>query len=300
MSLESSEPGRAQAGDRPALIARLREQLTADEAALSPPAHPSSLFSHSVRVAHLALRLAEDEGSVDPETAYLGGLLHDAGKLAGGALHHQGLREEEVSARVAGDLLAATGHGQELTARLQAAVLSLYRDEPPGDPLGAIVYDADNLDKLGWHGVANLFIKAGLRGRGLDQDMAVHLGVELTYARYAADVMLTRSGQQRAAILAERTESFLTAMIDELRELGILDLEVDTIEFEGLEITSVRPARCRCSGRIASTVAPRPAFKCRMLELHQTCQACGEEHRVQFCCPRLPRGTAAAAADSDS
>ncbi len=57
--------------------------------------------------------------------------------------------------------------------------------------MAAVLFDADNLDKLGPLGVANYFVKIGLRGRGISTSSILRLTVELTYARHAPRCLAT-------------------------------------------------------------------------------------------------------------
>jgi hypothetical protein len=58
------------------------------------------------------------------------------------------------------------------------AIRQLYRDHPKLTPLSMILFDADNLDKMGLLGIANYFIKSGLRGKGITLDMITDLTIE--------------------------------------------------------------------------------------------------------------------------
>lgn len=271
------------------LESRVRSLLQADEARLPSPKRPSSLAAHVARVATIARRLAADEPGASAEDAYLAGLLHDAGKFRGGAYHQGEITEEEQSAEVAGELLGELGYPPEQVRRVREAIRLLYRDDVEPPLLTAIVHDADNLDKLGMHGVAGFFVKAGLRGRGLDEDLVMQLGVELTYARCARDTMLTDCGERKAARLAAQTERLVLDLIESLRdELG-WEVAVRTVPFRDLEIVAVMPRTCGCAGEAAITVSVAPSTKCTVLRLDQSCGGCGQTRTLRFCCPRVRR-----------
>lgn len=271
------------------LEARLRAILEADEARLPGPERPSSLAAHSERVARIARRLALAEPGASPDDAYLAALLHDAGKFRDGAYHDGEATEEEQSAEVAGELLGELGYPADQTRRVQDSIRLLYRDEVEPPLLTAIVHDADNLDKLGPHGVAGFFVKAGLRGRGLDEDLVMQLGVELTYARYAKDTMLTDAGESRAVVLAARTERLVLDLVESLRsELG-WEVAVRTMPFQDLEIVAVVPRTCGCVDEVRCSLSTEPSLKCTMLRLDQTCGGCGRTRTLRFCCPRVRR-----------
>jgi uncharacterized protein len=269
------------------LEALLEERLVEDEARLPRDKRRSSLFAHVVRVAAIARSLASEITAASTEDAYLVALLHDAGKFLGGEYHRGEVPEEEYSARVASELLEGCGFDAEQSGRIQAAILDLYREvEDPG-LLTAIVHDADNLDKLGPHGVANFFVKSGLRGRGLDLDLVTRLSVELTYARHAEDVMMTEAGARRAAPLARQTEAWVRAFLDSLAaELG-WELVAETLPFQDLEIVAVRPRTCHCGGDVSCSVACEESIKCTVVVLEQRCEECVHTRSLRFCCPRI-------------
>lgn len=271
------------------LESRVRGLLESDEARLPGPKRPSSLAAHVARVARIARRLAQDEPGASPEDAYLAGLLHDVGKFRGGSYHLTDVTEEEQSAEVAGELLGTLGYPDDQVRRVQDAIRLLYRDDVLPSLLTSIVHDADNLDKLGPHGVAGFFVKAGLRGRGLDEDLVMQLGVELTHARYASDTMLTGCGERRAARLAAQTERLVLDLVESLRdELG-WEVEVRTVPFQDLEIVVVAPRSCGCTDEVRSSLSAEPSLKCTMLRIDQTCGGCGRTLTLRFCCPRVRR-----------
>ena len=68
----------------------------------------------------------------------------------------------------------------------------------------------DNLDKLGSLGIANYFIKAGLRGNPLSPRLLSRLTVELTYARHAPQSMYTPLGREWATRRAQESIGFVT------------------------------------------------------------------------------------------
>jgi len=108
--------------------------------------HPGwpHLWAHILRVAGVALALAEDEG-LPVEEAYLLSLCHDVAKL-------DELRtsqpHEELGASFAGHVLRGYLPPDRIAA-IQAAILK----DNDGDPLGDILHDADKLDKIGATGI---------------------------------------------------------------------------------------------------------------------------------------------------
>jgi putative nucleotidyltransferase with HDIG domain len=273
-------------------IDELREalcrRLDADEARL-PPAAPSTLSAHSLRVATLAERLARATPGVAVDAAHLAGLLHDAGKFRGGTYHEGDVPEEVVSAEVARELLAAAGYPAATVDDVVDAIRELYRDGVSPGPLTRVVADADALDKLGASGVAAFFIKAGLRGQGLAPDLLARLGVELTYARCAREMVWSDAAREIAVRRAARTQAFFTELVGELREDGLADLIVDPVEVDGLEVVVVQPRRCHCGGELARSVCERPGVKCSEIRVTMVCRECGNELHMRMCRPRLVR-----------
>lgn len=267
--------------------AALREKVRSDEAAFSASSRPKdTLWDHLVRVARIAERLGRGEG-LDPELCRLAGLFHDAGKFAGGTYHRDERSEEEESVAVLQEL--ATSHGIPRPSIDEAAyaIMQLYCDEPGTSPLAGVVFDADNLDKLGRLGVANYFIKAGLHGRGLSPDLLYRLTVELTYAHHAPDCFRTPTGIALAKKHAEETMDFYRRFLYTLREEGLFDFSIEEVEFQGLCLQVVAPPACACGGRLDRRVWSETGMKCIEVHLEHRCTGCGFEHRIRFCQPRL-------------
>jgi molybdate transport repressor ModE-like protein len=204
----------------------LRERVRREEAAHGRnDAARDSLWDHLSRVAIISQRLGRAE-RLDPEVCRLAGLFHDAGKFHGGRLHGDDFPEEKHSVDVLRELAVRHELPGEQVDEIAEAIEQLYRDDPEPTPLARVLFDADNLDKLGPLGVANFFVKRGLRGRGLSPAFILQFTVELTYARHAAACMLTTAGREWACNRAPQTERFLRSFLDQLREDGLADLVV--------------------------------------------------------------------------
>jgi 5'-deoxynucleotidase YfbR-like HD superfamily hydrolase len=247
---------------------------------------PDSLWDHLLRTAAIAQRLGRSEGLAD-DTCRLAGLFHDAGKLHQGRLHDDDQPEEVHSVALLHEMAASHGLPEAQVAEVAEAILQLYRDDPQPDPLARVLFDADNLDKLGPLGVANFFIKRGLRGRGISTRVLHRFTVELTYARHAPACMQTRAGRAWARQYAPQTTALLRSLLAQLRDYGAAEYTIEEIEHEGLVLEVVSPLGCDCGGRLQRTIWQEAGLKCTEIHLAHTCSACGDRHQLRFCRPRL-------------
>ncbi len=270
-------------------LGKLERELSArirrDEAQYDRGSKPSNaLWDHLERVAGLAEQLGRAEG-LDPQVCRIAALFHDAGKFAGGAYHEGDRPEEDRSVEVLREL------GGELPTPLVneavEAILQLYRDDPEPTALARVLFDADNLDKLGLLGVANFFVKRGLRGGGVSRSWLTRMTVELTYARHAPQALMTEAGRGRARLRAPQTREFLHSLIEALRDDGLVDLRVDEVEFDGLTLDIVAPRACRCGGQLQRRVWDVKGMKCSEIHVEHGCEDCGERRELRFCRPRL-------------
>jgi putative nucleotidyltransferase with HDIG domain len=245
-----------------------------------------SLWDHLVRTATIAEQLGRAEG-VDPSTCRLAALFHDAGKFHEGKLHGDEVPEEQHSVEVLTRLAGQHGVPERRVAEISEAILQLYRCDPDPTPLARVLFDADNLEKLGFLGVANFFVKRGLKGRGFSPEFMVQFTVELTYARHAEGCMQTAEGRRWAHRRASLTRSFFSSLIEQLREDGLADLVINKIEFDGLLIDAVVPSSCECGRALAPEISQKEGIKCRKIHLVHACGDCGEHYEVRFCRPRL-------------
>ena len=245
-----------------------------------------SLWDHLQRTARIAERLGRAEG-IDPSTCRLAALFHDAGKFHQGKLHGDSLPEEQHSVEVLTSLAERHGIHEDLVNEISEAILQLYRGDPDPTPLAKILFDADNLDKLGYLGAANFFVKRGLRGRGISPSFMVQFTIELTYARHAVGCMQTEAGQDWARRRAPQTRSFFTSLVDQLREDGLADLVINELDFDGLLIDAVVPATCGCGRALVPEIRQDEGIKCLKIHLVHACGDCDERYEVRFCRPRL-------------
>jgi HD superfamily phosphodiesterase len=257
-----------------------------ENAAVRMDGRVDSLWDHLLRTATIAEQLGHAEG-VDPSTCRLAALFHDAGKFHEGRLHGDSVPEEQRSVEVLTRLAGQHGIPEGLVAEVGDAILQLYRDDPDPTPLAKVLFDADNLEKLGFLGAANFFVKRGLRGLGISPEFMVQFTVELTYARHAEGCMQTAAGRRWASRRAPQTRGFFSSLIDQLREDGIADLVITEIDFDGLLIDAVVPSSCGCGRALVPEISQKEGIKCRKIHLVHACADCGEHHEVRFCRPRL-------------
>ena len=165
-------------------------------------------FDHTLRVYHMATRLAEEEGA-DLQTVQLAALLHDVddrklspetceGKLrAVNFLKENGVENEKI---------------QEIVGIISR--ISFSAQLPPPDSIeGKCVRDADRLDAMGAIGIARTFAFGGSRGRrmhdpeGVDQNASIqHFYDKLLRLK---DDMLTPTGKCLAAERDRYMRAFL-------------------------------------------------------------------------------------------
>lgn len=245
-----------------------------------------SLWDHLLRTATIAEQLGRAEG-IDPSTCRLAALFHDAGKFHRGTLHGDSLPEEQHSVEILSRLANQHGIAEDQVAEISEAILQLCRGDPDPTPLAKVLFDADNLDKLGYLGAANFFVKRGLRGRGVSPSFMAQFTVELTYARHAIACMQTEAGKEWARRRAPQTRRFFTSLLDQLREDGLADLVVKELEFDGLQIEAVVPSTCGCGRALVPEIWQKEGIKCRKIHLVHACRDCDERYEVRFCRPRL-------------
>jgi putative nucleotidyltransferase with HDIG domain len=269
------------------LESALRKQVQQEEKAADQDIRDAdSLWDHLKRTAKIAEKLGRTEG-LDPETCRLAALFHDAGKFHQGQLHGDQTPEEVHSVAVLKSMAQQHGIAKTQIDEISEAILQLYRDDPEPTLLAEVLFDADNLDKLGFLGVANFFVKRGLKGRGISPSFMVKFTIELTYARHAEGCMQSASGKTWARRRAPQTRNFFISLIEQLREDGLADLVINEIEFEGLIIDAVVPAACSCGRALSPEIWQEHGIKCHRIHLVHACEDCNERYEVRFCRPRM-------------
>ncbi len=265
----------------------LRDQVRLEETSYGQSrTETDSLWDHLERVARLATRLGRTE-TQDPLTCHLAGLFHDAGKFAGGQYHKDDRPEEEHSVETLRNIARPHDIDPDVVDKAAEAILQLYRDDPDPTPIAQVLFDADNLDKLGQLGVANYFVKVGLRGKGVSPASLHRLTVELTYARHAPQCLMTPAGRDIAGKRATATILFIKGLLSSLQEDGLYDFRIDEVTFAGLGLDIVTPRACDCRGALRRKIWEVPGIKCSEIHLEHTCGACGKQLKLRFCRPRL-------------
>jgi HD superfamily phosphodiesterase len=293
MNLERRDFGRAVEARFPGLVGRIEALVNESESKFSG-AEGGFLWEHSVLVASLAFRLAENEG-VRPWVAALAALLHDSGKFAGGLYHEDERPEEEGSAEAARRLLEEAGAGKGVVDEVRRGLAALYRSGGRRNRLADVLHDADFLSKSGALGVANFFVKSALRGRNLERMVMDSLSKEMTYAAALPLNMRTKSGRELAAKKGKDTLRFHRAFLREFGAASGLDFVVKRFGVPFAKgprrragVFVVMPRRCGTCGRTwAVGLRTEKGVKCERLEADLRCPSCGLVHTVSFCLPEL-------------
>ena len=167
-------------------------------------------FDHTLRVFHMATRLAIEEGA-DVETVQLAALLHDVddrklspetyeGKLRAVAfLKENGVEDGKIESIV--DIVSRISFSAQLP--------------PPESIEGKCVQDADRLDAMGAIGIARTFAYGGSRGRrmhdpeGVDKNASIqHFYDKLLRLK---DSMNTPTGRR----MAEERDRFMRQFLEQ-------------------------------------------------------------------------------------
>jgi len=268
------------------VLTAIQEMLVQDESRYQREhgsGNLTSLWSHSVRVARIAHHLALKEAQ-DPVASILASLLHDAGKFHGGVYHQDDVAEEERAVIAAREILSGTPHAP-LLPHLEDAVLSLYREDVEATGIGAVLHDADRLDKLGNMGIAQFFTKNALRGTFLDNRVMVKASIELTYAHHAPRTLKTETGQGLAHARSARVRSFFEGLLEEWKELDLGAFSIQDFDAEGILLVLVVPDTCSCTSKLTVDLDIRESLKCRSAVVAFGCKNCRAVNTFSFCLP---------------
>ena len=254
----------------------------------------SFLVDHTLQVCALVSRLCHRQ-QVDAAVPVLVGLFHDAGKFHRGSYHQTDIPEEEHSARVARQLLTQHGLDADIIDAVCAAIRALYSESAAKSLASDLVHDADFLVKSGCAGVAQFFIKATLRHKVFLPTVSHSLSKELTYALALVHNMRTSAGSELARAKQPRVQGFFRALIDELREDGILDLRMDRFEADigrgadaCIPIVIVRERGCvKCGSGTEVRFRREQGLKCTKLIAEVVCGDCSEQSTIAFCLPEI-------------
>lgn len=165
-------------------------------------------FDHTLRVYHMATRLAEEEGA-DLQIVQLAALLHDVDDRKLSPETYDGKRR-------AVDFLEENGADEEQIREIVdiIASISFSAQLPPPESIeGKCVRDADRLDALGAIGIARTFAFGGSRGRRMHDPEGVDKNASIQHfydklLRLKED-MLTPTGRR----MAEERDAYMRAFL---------------------------------------------------------------------------------------
>jgi HD superfamily phosphodiesterase len=252
------------------------------------------LWEHTLRVASLALKIGRKE-KTDLAAVTLAALFHDAGKFYLGSYHSDETPEEEIARDVALRIMKDHKVDASLSEKVIGALDSLYREEEEEDILAHCIHDADFLDKMGILGVGTVFQRAALRGDPPSEVITRNLSREMTYARYAVELMRTAEGRRRAVTAGRDSLRFYRRYIREFNALGLGVIEesrhrIDTgNDGEKSVIVLVSWKNCPlCGKKTAESFSSSDGVKCVKISAVISCKSCHYNEEISFCRPELP------------
>ncbi len=280
----------------PGLLEEVRKVIQESERAYegNGSRNESFLWEHTLQVASIACRLAEDQG-IDPLIPVVAALFHDAGKFSGGAYHSDETIEEEESARIAEQILRRFGMNGSSIRKILAGLRALYNEKSGKNAVAAIIHDADFLSKFGALGIAGFFTKSALRGRTLRSAVLGYLSKELTYAACLPLNMHTAAGRKLASRKSAESLRFFRSLLAELRDTRMADLSIRRMKIpypssrnRFIEIHFVSSSACtECGGKWEMAWATEEGLKCRKLNIDWACIHCGKKIQTSFCLPEI-------------
>ena len=167
-------------------------------------------FDHTLRVYHMAVRIAGEEGA-DVEMVALAALLHDVDdhKLSPETCEH---KDRAVA------FLKDQGVDEQKIHRIVEIISQISFSAGNGRPStleGMCVQDADRLDAIGAIGIGRAFAFGGSRGRrmhdpdGLDKTATVEHFYDKLFK--LKDLMTTTTGR----LLAQQRDEFMHSFLDQ-------------------------------------------------------------------------------------
>ncbi len=255
----------------------------------------SYLWEHTLHTANIAQKICLIDDK-DPFLPVIAALFHDTGKFIGGHYHEQDTAEEQISARLAREVLLEAGMDPAQIRIITAALKSLYSEQSAEKLIPDVVHDADFLAKSGYLGVAHFFIKSTLRGHTLLQTLIQSLSKEFTYASVLPENMRTKAGRIIALQKSERTLSFYKGLLQELRDHRRVNLEIKEISWpcpkdskKQMKLFMVLPEKCpQCGKSLNPEYSSSQGIKCTKLIAEIKCQHCPEKYEISFCLPEIP------------
>lgn len=240
------------------------------------------LWEHMLRVAQIAYQLAIKAGIQDVNTIVLSALLHDVGKFSGGEYYSEDIREEEISAQIAAEILDSAGLSEELVQNVKQTINQLYSSAIPSKTT-CLIHDADRLDKAGMIGLANFFQKWTLRGLKLSEIIEEKIGPELTYLAHLKESLKTQVAKDSCPS-AQGSIKDLENLVSEYNRISGKDLRIIPYSFEGKEIYAVQRAQCTCGKPYVATISKTTTIKCDLVLLELTCQDCKDVYLSSSIC----------------
>jgi HD superfamily phosphodiesterase/predicted RNA-binding Zn-ribbon protein involved in translation (DUF1610 family) len=281
----------------PDLLPALKYRIVQSERdyILEPKDQPDSfLWEHTLQVAAVARQICLSEKE-DPLIPVLVSLFHDTGKFSASGYHKDEIPEEIKAAEIAEDLLKKAGLKEPLLSEVLNGIKALYNEQAARNKTADIVHDADFLVKSGCMGIAAFFTKETLRGNSLLHALSQSLSKELTYAVAIVENMRTRSGKAIAKLKKEKSLSFYTDLIRELKDHGIARFEIRQLKFpcpwnlrKYLNIHLAVHESCPdCGGNWTIDLDQSRGVKCEKLTAIIQCQNCPWKERIAFCLPEI-------------
>lgn len=247
-----------------------------------PPELEGFLWEHVLRVAQIAYKLAIKAGIHDVETVVLSALLHDVGKFSGGEWYSEDIREEEVSAELAAEILASSGLHEELVQDVKQTIKQLY-SSAIHSKMTSLIHDADRLDKTGMIGLASFFQKWTLRGLKLSEIVEQKIGPEITYLAHLKDSLKTQVAKEFCPSVQGSIKD-LENLVSEYNQVSGKELHVKCHSFEGKGIYAVQRAQCYCGKPYVATISKTTTIKCDLVLLELTCQNCKDVYWSSSIC----------------
>ena len=167
-------------------------------------------FDHTLRVFHMATRLAQEEGA-DLQTVQLAALLHDVddrklspetyeGKLRAVAfLQENGVGKEQI----------------EMITDIISRISFSAHMAPPESIEGKCVQDADRLDAMGAIGIARTFAFGGSRGRRLHDPERIDANASIQHFYDKLLLLKDRMNTATGRELALQRDAYLRTFLDE-------------------------------------------------------------------------------------
>jgi putative nucleotidyltransferase with HDIG domain len=240
------------------------------------------VWEHVLRVAQIAYQLAIKAGIQDINTVVLSALLHDVGKFSGGEYNSEDIREEEISAEIAVEILQSARLPEDLVRNVKQTINQLYSNASPSETT-CLVHDADRLDKAGMMGLASFFQKWTLRGLKLSEIIEQKVGPEITYLAHLKDSLKTQVAKDSCPSV-QRNIKDLENLISEYNRSSGRNLRITPYSFEGKEIYAVQRPQCTCGKPFVATISKTTTIKCELVLLELTCQDCKDVYLSSSIC----------------